>query len=553
MKKKLSFAYTLIAIVSIVAAGLFSAVIFYISADQNSKELLEREAKHIAKLIESNPDAIHEDSVQMLLDSTELAILDNKHNILYGKINENEKKQLLEQLGDSSLAEPAAYGIVNYNQYCILRADNGNIILLRSGQTSILSYVFWMLPLICACFAPTLYLCSIFAGKTAKKLAEPINTIDINGNGIYIYEELKPLVENIAEQKRNIENTARMHMERQEEFFTVAKGMQEGLILLNKEDCIAYINPYAKDILGKKINIGDHFLVCSDDEGFRRAVRSSRSKGSAEETYLSAGKTYQILVHSIIESGRSFGTVILILDISERADAERTRREFTANVSHELKTPLTSILGYADIIRNGWVKEGDIPVFASRICDETKRLITLIEDIIRLSRLDEGSSLPEKERLSLSECVTYTVNLLSAKAENRQICLNICGKDEVIFGAKQIVHEIIYNLCDNAIKYNKVGGTVTIETGEEDESIFLSVRDSGIGIAPEDQSKVFERFYRVDKSHSKETGGTGLGLSIVKHGAEYHGASIVLNSEIGKGTEIKILFPKNRQEIIHDN
>ncbi|MBP3941884.1 MAG: hypothetical protein J6D00_10395 [Christensenellaceae bacterium] len=547
MRQKLLYRFIAVAILSILFTALLSAVIFYMNADKTVKAELKDEALYIAYVLNTGEDPEKLSALDLFTGKTVIRILnEDGSSIVYGK-DIIDKQKIVEMLGSEKFVEPSIYRFRDYSQYCIMRLNNGNILLLESDQHSLFSYFVWILPLLCASIAPIVLFCGSLAKKTAKTLAEPINNIDFENSTALHYEELRPLMNNISDQKRAIELKTREWIEKQEEFATVAKSMKEGLIVLSKNDCIAYINPYAEDIFGHPVHIGAHYLTLTTIDTIKEAVRAIHAKGSFEKEFSLNGKIYQVIAHSIIESDLFVGTVLLIIDITMRADAERLRREFTGNVSHELKTPLTSILGYADTIKNGWVKTEDIPMFASRICDETNRLITLIDDILRLSRLDEGAVEMQKEELSLLECCRYTANLLASKADNRQIGIRICGDNGMILASKPVLNEIIYNLCDNAIKYNRPGGSVSVEVRETEDKAILSVSDTGIGIPSGEEEKVFERFYRVDKSHSRETGGTGLGLSIVKRGSLLHDAEIELKSEFGKGTQIRILFPKNKR------
>ena len=410
---------------------------------------------------------------------------------------------------------------------------------------------------------------AVLAHKMSKRIIEPLNKLDLdNPTENDAYEEIAPLLSRIHKQNMKIERKAAELNRRKEEFELITKNMREGLILLDKNRNILTINSAAMIIFGTDENcVGNEFLTINRRHEISSAIEKALTDGHAEIRASLNEKEYQFDISRIETDGETVGAVILAFDITEQADAERLRREFTANVSHELKTPLQTITGSAELIENGLVKQEDMPRFVGHIREEATRLVMLVEDIIRLSQLDEQTELP-KENVSLYDIANEACNVLSASADKKDITLLVSGDGGVVYGVKHLLFEVIYNLCDNSIKYTPDGGKVEVDISETEKEVTLTVSDNGIGIAPEHLPRIFERFYRVDKSHSKKsgtdtmsaqlhkkggtdavrhsaTGGTGLGLSIVKHSVQYHGGKISIKSEENKGTVITVVFPKN--------
>ena len=410
---------------------------------------------------------------------------------------------------------------------------------------------------------------AVLAHKMSKRIIEPLNKLDLdNPTENDAYEEIAPLLSRIHKQNMKIERKAAELNRRKEEFELITKNMREGLILLDKNRSILTINSAAMTIFGTDENcVGNEFLTINRRHEISSAIEKALTDGHAEIRASLNEKEYQFDISRIETNGETVGAVILAFDITEQADAERLRREFTANVSHELKTPLQTITGSAELIENGLVKQEDMPRFVGHIREEATRLVMLVEDIIRLSQLDEQTELP-KETVSLYDIANEACKVLSDSADKKDITLSVSGDSGSVCGVKHLLFEIIYNLCDNSIKYTPDGGKVKVDISETEKGVTLTVSDNGIGIAPEHLPRIFERFYRVDKSHSKKsgtdtmsvqlrqkggtdavrhsaTGGTGLGLSIVKHSVQYHGGKISIKSEENKGTVITVVLPKN--------
>ena len=394
-------------------------------------------------------------------------------------------------------------------------------------------------------FVLALILSSFLARRISNRIVEPLNHLDLDHplDNTAAYAELSPLLRRIHEQR--VENAAQLRALKQktDEFNQTIGSMKEGLVLLDENERVLSINAAAKDVFAVNDDcMGRDFLTIDRDPDMTHALGKARADGHAEIRRAHRGRMYQFDISRIESSGAPIGTVLLAFDITEREYAERNRREFTANVSHELKTPLQGIIGSAELIENGMVQPQDVPRFVEHIHSEASRMVTLIGDIIRLSQLDEGDVMPREDVDVLAAAKEAVLNL-SDEAAKRGITMTVDGTPAIVHGVRRLISEIAFNLCENAVKYNRDGGSVFVKVETEGENTALTVQDTGIGIPDADQSRVFERFYRVDKSHSRASGGTGLGLSIVKHAAALHHAEIALKSEVGKGTTIAVRFP----------
>ena len=428
--------------------------------------------------------------------------------------------------------------------YYAQRLPDGTVLRLSAVRVTAGVLVLNMLQPILLVLAAALILSGVLAGRLARRITEPLNRLDLEHpleNDTY--EELAPLLRRMEHQRRQIDRQMGELRQRSEEFDQITGSMNEGLVLLDEAGAILSINPAARRLLDADGDcVGQDFLTVDRDVTMSDALRQAAEQGHSEFRGERNGREYQFDVTRIQTEGRTAGTVLLVFDVTERAFAERNRREFTANVSHELKTPLQGIIGSAELLENGMVKQEDVPRFVGHIRAEAQRLVTLIGDIIRLSQLDEGEPMPTEPVELLAVAREAAENLRSA-AETRNVTVEVTGTPATVSGVRRLLYEIVLNLCDNAIKYNTEGGRVEVEVAQDGGTAAVTVRDTGIGIPPEHQSRVFERFYRVDKSHSKASGGTGLGLSIVKHAVQYHHGVIQLKSEVGKGTEIRVTFP----------
>ena len=388
---------------------------------------------------------------------------------------------------------------------------------------------------------------AVLANKMSKRIIEPLNKLDLdNPTENDAYEEIAPLLSRIHKQNMKIERKAAELNRRKDEFEFITKNMREGLVLLDKNRNILTVNSAAMTIFNTDENcVGKEFLIINRRHEITSAIEKTLTDGHSEIRAMLGEKEYQFDISRIEMDGETVGAVVLAFDITEQADAERLRREFTANVSHELKTPLQTITGSAELIENGLVKQEDMPRFVGRIREEATRLVMLVEDIIRLSQLDEQSEM-QKENVSLYDIAKEVCGVLHDSADKKDIELLVSGDSGNVLGVNHLLFEVIYNLCDNSIKYTPDGGKVEVDISETEKEVTVKVSDNGIGIAPEHHARIFERFYRVDKSHSKKSGGTGLGLSIVKHSVQYHGGKISLQSEENKGTAVTVVLPKSK-------
>lgn len=432
--------------------------------------------------------------------------------------------------------------------YYAVKTPQGNVLRISKTQSSVLGLLYGLLPILIIIVVAVALLSILLSRLLAKRIISPINSLNLDSpyeNDTY--DELSPLLLRLERQHEELESKVLEITKKQREFEAVTESMNEGLILLSLKGNILSINRSAVKIFGAENSVGKHILTLNRSAALHEVAECAFNGTKSEAQLKMKNKYYQLIGSPVESKDVALGVVILILDITDNQIAERSRREFTANVSHELKTPLTSISGYAEIMKNGIAKPEDMQGFAARIHQEASRLITLVEDILRLSQLDEQVKFPDKENVDLLALAEDVTGRLQPLAERQGISMSVQGEHVVISGYRKILEEMVSNLCDNAIKYNVPNGSVSVNIRYLDKKPFVSVEDTGIGIPEEHQSHVFERFYRVDKSRSKETGGTGLGLSIVKHGALIHGAEITLNSSVGIGTKIRILFPKDKR------
>ena len=419
------------------------------------------------------------------------------------------------------------------------RLRDGTVLRISANQASALSLMIGMLWPIVLIAVLAIGLSLVLARRMARKIVEPLNRLDLEHplqNDTY--EEISPLLYRIHRQHNQIRMQMDQLRRKTDEFAQITGAMQEGLVLLDGEGTILSINPAAKRLFEAEADcVGRNFLMVDRTSAMRTAVNDALDKGRGFARANRNGRDYQFDLSRIASDGAVIGAVVLAFDITERLQAEQLRREFSANVSHELKTPLQGIIGSAELLESGMVKPADTSRFVGHIRKEASRLVNLIEDIIRLSQLDEGVELPT-EAVDMRVIAEDVKSILESSASGKQITIQVTGGGFTINGVRRMLHEVVYNLCDNAIKYNVPGGRVTIQA----ENNRLVVSDTGIGISAEHKDRIFERFYRVDKSHSKASGGTGLGLSIVKHAVQYHHGIITLQSELRKGTTISVLF-----------
>lgn len=426
--------------------------------------------------------------------------------------------------------------------YYAMKMNDGNILRVSTTQYTVVTIILSLIQPILIVFVVAVAVSFALAQKVSKSIIKPINELDLDHpSNNEPYDELAPLLRKISKQKRTIEQQIKAAQHKQEEFRLITENMKEGFIVVDKQMNLLTYNRAALRLLGISKDKPDDILSAGNDNLI--FVINKALGGEREKCDLALNDNhYRLIANPVFDNDKVIGAVILIIDVTESVKREQLRQEFTSNVSHELKTPLTSISGFAEMMKNGGTPDAVVTDFSSSIYDEAQRLITLVNDIIKISELDEKNVQSDSEEVDLYEMSADIINRLKPVADKRNISLNLIGESTIVSGTEKILDEMIYNLCDNAIKYNVDNGTVDVILSESSRHIKLTVRDTGIGIAPSEQERIFERFYRVDKSHSKSIGGTGLGLSIVKHAVIYHNAELELKSEPGKGTAITVIF-----------
>ena len=431
---------------------------------------------------------------------------------------------------------------------CAILLENGQVLRISSTQYSSMALL--------ASLTPSLLLVLIFAAlvavtiayKLSQRLTKPLNEIDLEHPQVNQapYDELKPLLRRLHHQNRQIREQIQQLQAQKRQFTAITDNMREGFLVLDAEGLVLSYNSSATRLLQPEKPLDGHNIRdLTDEPDFLESLHGAQEGEHVESLVPLHGRICQLFANPVYQESTLTGIVLVLLDVTEQQEREGLRREFSANVSHELKTPLTSIAGIAEIMKSGMIAPADVPHFAGKIYDESQRLIQLVRDIIRISQLDENNIHDTPVPVELKKCAARNLSLLESAADAADVTLLLEGEEAVIQAVPAILDEMVYNLCENAVKYNKPGGSVTVTVRSDAAHVTLEVADTGIGIAPEHHSRVFERFYRVDKSHSKEIGGTGLGLSIVKHGAAFHHAQVELESALDKGTTVRIIFPKN--------
>lgn len=473
-------------------------------------------------------------------DGTVIADTEANAGEMENHIERDEVKQALENGSGTSVRYSGT--LTEKTIYYAVKLSDGNILRVSVQHYTVITILLGLVQPILITLIIAATLCFVLSARVSKSIVKPINSLDLDDpENNDAYEELSPLLKKIADQKKVIKNQLQTARQKQEEFQLITENMNEGFLVIDAGRNVLTYNSAALKLLGiSEAPTGD-VLAINRQIPFRNAVEQALSGERSENEMTFGESVYSIIANPVFEGNKVIGAVIVIPDVTERARREQLRREFTANVSHELKTPLTSVSGFAELMMNG-VPAADVKDFSKSIYDETQRLITLVGDIIKLSELDENSDKFQREQVDLRELAESVVKRLKLAAESRNVTVAVSGNAQII-GVKSVLDEMMYNLCDNAIKYNKTGGSVEVVISSNKRNVTLTVRDTGIGIPTYAQSRVFERFYRVDKGRSKSAGGTGLGLAIVKHGAACHNAEIRLASEENKGTEITIIFP----------
>lgn len=551
MRKKI-FQAMMVAAGSVLLASLIIILgCLYDYFDGLQEKQMQDELTLAAAAIEESGQA-YLDDLNLESKTFRLTWIDAQGNVLYdtkadGSSMENHAdREEFQQAIKNGFGESSRYSstLMEKTLYRAQRLADGSVLRISVSRATSGVLVLGMLQPILLVLIVALVLSALLSKRIARWVVAPLENLDLEHpleNDTY--EELAPLLGRINQQRRQIDLQLAKLQRGNDEFTQVTGSMKEGLILLNERSQVLSINPMAQRLFETDERcVGEDFLTVERSPEVSAAIQTALQSGYCELQLARGEHIYQLDISAISSGGAVIGAVILVFDVTENARAEQSRREFTANVSHELKTPLQSIMGSAELIENGLVAAQDMPRFVGHIRTEAARLVSLIEDIIRLSQLDEGGELPF-EVCDLAEIARETTDSLADAAEQRKISLTFSGEPLGLCSVKRLLSEICYNLCDNAIKYNREGGQVMVSVSRVGEEAVLAVKDTGIGIPPEHQERVFERFYRVDKSHSKESGGTGLGLSIVKHAVQDLGGHLALSSTPGEGTEIKVYLP----------
>ncbi len=480
------------------------------------------------------------------IDRDGTVLYDNKSE--YGVMENHMEREEIREAFETGRGESARYSstILERSIYCAVRLDDGTVLRLAMAQETVTKLILHMMPSMSLIIIGAVLLSLLLASRLAKSIIRPLNDLDLdNPLANKGYDEILPLLRRLDSQQRQLRSQSNELRHRQDEFAAVTDNMNEGLVLLDRKGTVLSINASACVAFAADRQCeGECIFDLQHVPDIRSLVENVLAGRRMEKTVMRGERKYQLSANPVISNGSVTGAVLLVFDITEKDAAEAIRREFTANVSHELKTPLHSISGYAELMKNGIVQEKDIVPFSEKIYEEAQRMVHLVEDIIHLSRLDEGGDRMVMEEVDLYSFAAGALERLEAVARRSGIKLSLEGEKAPLRGIPQLLDSLVYNLCDNAIKYNKENGSLSVGVKNEVSFVVLTVADTGIGIPPEHQSRIFERFYRVDKSRSKEMGGTGLGLSIVKHGARIHNAKIDVESAVGVGTTVTVRFPK---------
>lgn len=540
----------------VLAVGLVAVMgILYSNFDGQMRKELSKEAAYLTYGVEQQGvdylKNIKDKSARITyIDQDGIVLFDNEADVSEMKNHSDRTEfQKAEKYG---AGESSRYSdtLSEKTIYYALRLKDGTVLRVSGTQDSVLALVENLIFPLCGLLCLMLILSGIMASAISKRIVKPINELDLESpEENRIYEELSPLLSKIHRQNREIQNQLELAKQQQEEFSLITENMQEGLIVIDKYTMILSANSSAWNLFHMdRVRQGESVYCLDREEEFRHAIEQVLSGEHTELVLKLNGSDIQLIANPVIRDKKTEGAVVLLVNVTEKLERESLRREFSANVSHELKTPLTSISGFAEIMQGGLVKCEDIPQFAGRIYKESQRLLQLVEDVIQISQLDEEKTSYTWEPVDVYQVCKNAFESLKEKAKRLNVHLYICGEYMKMEAVRTLLEEAVYNVCDNAIKYNRNDGSVSVFLTQTAQEIQIVVKDTGVGIPKEDQDRVFERFYRVDKSHSKEIGGTGLGLSIVKHAVGALKGSVILRSEEGNGTEICMKFPKVHKE-----
>lgn len=540
----------------VLAVGLAAVMaILYRNFDGQMRKELSKEAAYLEYGVEQQGV----DYLKNIKDkSARITYIDQDGTVLFD--NEADISEMKNHSDRTEFQKAEKYGAGESSRYSdtlsektiyyALRLKDGTVLRVSGTQDSVLALVENLIFPLCGLLCLMLILSGIMASAISKRIVKPINELDLESpEENRIYEELSPLLSKIHRQNREIQNQLELAKQQQEEFSLITENMQEGLIVIDKYTMILSANSSAWNLFHMdRVRQGESVYCLDREEEFRHAIEQVLSGEHTELVLKLNGSDIQLIANPVIRDKKTEGAVVLLVNVTEKLERESLRREFSANVSHELKTPLTSISGFAEIMQGGLVKCEDIPQFAGRIYKESQRLLQLVEDVIQISQLDEEKTSYTWEPVDVYQVCKNAFESLKEKAKRLNVHLYICGEYMKMEAVRTLLEEAVYNVCDNAIKYNRNDGSVSVFLTQTAQEIQIVVKDTGVGIPKEDQDRVFERFYRVDKSHSKEIGGTGLGLSIVKHAVGALKGSVILRSEEGNGTEICMKFPKVHKE-----
>ncbi len=563
MKKRIYWVLLLLSAVGVLCASVLTLAV----TSQHSMRQAEQYVSDLAKSVSQSYDYVDEASYEQILqglpkvvrvtfitsDGTVLYDSDAEASKMENHLDRPEIQQAIqtgsgEDIRDSSTTESSTY-------YYALRLSDGNVLRLAQQYSSIRSMVLSSIPgigvVMIILFGMALLLSRWLAQWMMKPVERAVHALDQAGVNTESYAELKPFFSHIQAQDQEIHTQKEILEQEREILGIITNNMREGLLLISKDKNVVSVNPSAIHMLAGRVAepsefIGKNYLIVNRTQELHDCVTTALSGGSLNDDFSMHGRVYHIYASPMLRLGEVDGAVVIVLDETQQRMAERSRQEFSANVSHELKTPLTSISGYAEMMENGMVASmEDIRKFSGSIHKEALRLIALIEDIIRLSRIEEEAKEPQSlEPVELDDLCEAVLESLEPVAKKAEVSLHLETCPAVLLGEDGMLSELVYNLCENAIKYNHPNGNVWLYLSQDDKEIEIRVKDDGIGIPEESRLRVFERFYRVDKSHSKQIGGTGLGLSIVKHVVEYHHGRVELDSALGVGTEIRVFLPK---------
>lgn len=557
MKQTILQNMIILTVIAVLASAVFTTAAVYTVFNNKLREELENSADFVTDLLEAGydleellrSDAVANSATRITLIAEDGEVLFDNHADIREMENHLHREEVQEALEEgSSQTVRRSRTIGTRTLYYAVRLNSGQILRFAVTTESIVYTLYRLLTLIGIMLVAVITAAFLLGEKMAEGIIYPLNNLDLdNPLNNEVYGEITPLLTRIHRQNLAIEQQIQQLQAQQDDFIALTNNMAEGLIVVDKIGRIVTVNISALNLFGESNNsdtnfIGKNLLVLSRDIHLNQAVEEALKGEKAEDVITVNEKSYQVFADPIFDGSAVRGALVLLIDISSKYAVEQMRKEFAGNVSHELKTPLTAISSYAELIKDGIARPEDIPEFAAHIYAETQRMIALVDDILKLSRLDEKVDLGPTQSINLLALAGQAEQALRPLADNRQVEVKVSGRPLTVAGNEAILFEMVYNLIDNAIKYSNTGGHVDVKVLEQDGAVLLQVADQGIGIPKQHQGRVFERFYRVDKSHSKKTGGTGLGLSIVKHAALYHNAEVSLESEENKGTTVTVKF-----------